>query len=922
MSTAIVKITPLSGCRQEDSQPRCYLLEIDQARILLDCGASPDSFSVDHLEGLFGKGARPIDLILLSHGDMEHCGGLPHVLARLAEGSSTCAVLATVPVHHLGIVAMYDAYQSFEQAHGHAPPSTTLDQIDSAFDRITMLRYLQPFTCMTGNAAGIHVTPIAAGHSLGGAMWRIRKHSEEIYYAIDFNHRKDMHIDGAALDVIQRRPSLFIGDAQGALDVVPGRRDRDMALVEHVHATTKAGGSLLLPTDSAARVLELLQVLEAHSRAAASSSSDAKPFQIVLASHQSRRVIDLARGMLEWLSPSLAKVFEIDRSNPFDFQHVRICHTVEQVTAIDGPKVILASMGSLETGMSRILLASIAAHPASSIVVTSKGANKGTLTERILTASRGLQITIKHFERVPLVGDELDMFREEEREAAEAVAAEKAFTRLQRQREDRDSDEDEEDEAENEGALTSDSVGASAGGSSQQSSFTNSKGRAVADGAMQQPDGSMPSAGGGGPPTAASLAAARIEREQDMINSAAALKHVFWTDYRRDWYVDGASLTAQLPLLAPNSPFYPLPPPDALMDVNGVPVRHQVFPPKSGAGRAKRLIADAYGEAIDIDDFVIDSYSFSGPLSDDAMRTDGGSGPAGSGKAAPPLPADGFGPPLRPQAVTSTGGAVPAGQVPTKWIPVESQVKVVCGKKSIDFSAISDGRSLKTIYSRIQARKLVLVGGSPDATEYLYNHFKLNRASSSSQQQASSTAIEVLAPHLGETLIVSSAHNVVQAVLGEKLLAQLKISFVGEYELSWICATALGRRHAEADTMMCIDEGAKAEGGDASGTTPAGAFGRTASTMITIESEDTMQDATNPILVGNVRFGELRKALQKAVSGPIAFVDGDLIVGRGGERVAIRRDSQTGRLTIEGAISSDYYAIRRLLYSYNAAFLH
>ena len=44
---------------------------------------------------------------------------------------------------------------------------------------------------LQGKCQGIVVTPFAAGHSIGGTMWKIRKDSENIIYTVDYNHRKE-----------------------------------------------------------------------------------------------------------------------------------------------------------------------------------------------------------------------------------------------------------------------------------------------------------------------------------------------------------------------------------------------------------------------------------------------------------------------------------------------------------------------------------------------------------------------------------------------------------------------------------------------------------------------------------------------------------------------------------------------------------
>lgn len=47
--SSFVKFTPISGARED--APRCYLLEIDQAKILLDCGCD-EELNVEYLSSL------------------------------------------------------------------------------------------------------------------------------------------------------------------------------------------------------------------------------------------------------------------------------------------------------------------------------------------------------------------------------------------------------------------------------------------------------------------------------------------------------------------------------------------------------------------------------------------------------------------------------------------------------------------------------------------------------------------------------------------------------------------------------------------------------------------------------------------------------------------------------------------------------
>ncbi len=45
---------------------------------------------------------------------------------------------------------------------------------------------------IVGNGQGLTITPLPAGHMIGGAIWKISKEGEEeIVYAVDYNHKKE-----------------------------------------------------------------------------------------------------------------------------------------------------------------------------------------------------------------------------------------------------------------------------------------------------------------------------------------------------------------------------------------------------------------------------------------------------------------------------------------------------------------------------------------------------------------------------------------------------------------------------------------------------------------------------------------------------------------------------------------------------------
>lgn len=94
-------------------------------------------------------------------------------------------IYSTIPVYKMGQMFMYDFFQSKEQSEDFGLFS--LDDIDAAFDLFHQLKYSQTIQL----PQGITISPFAAGHTVGGTIWKIRKETEEIVYAVDTNHKPE-----------------------------------------------------------------------------------------------------------------------------------------------------------------------------------------------------------------------------------------------------------------------------------------------------------------------------------------------------------------------------------------------------------------------------------------------------------------------------------------------------------------------------------------------------------------------------------------------------------------------------------------------------------------------------------------------------------------------------------------------------------
>ena len=121
------------------------------------------------------------------------------------------------------------------------------------FDFSTLSLCLLIPIVFAGKGQGLVITPLPAGHMLGGTVWTIVKDGEEdIINVVDYNHKKDRHLNGCELEKIQR-PSLLITDAYNTRYRQLRRRTRHEQLMTNILQTLRGGRNVLVAVDTAGR---------------------------------------------------------------------------------------------------------------------------------------------------------------------------------------------------------------------------------------------------------------------------------------------------------------------------------------------------------------------------------------------------------------------------------------------------------------------------------------------------------------------------------------------------------------------------------------------------------------------------------------------------------------------------------------------
>lgn len=393
-----------------DDGPLCYLLLVDEFRFLLDCGWD-ENCNLAHMKEL-KKHIHQVDAVLLTYPDMQHLGALPYVVGKLG---LNCPIYATIPTYKMGQMFMYDYFQSRHNTEDFELFS--LDDVDSAFDRLIQLKYSQTVS-LKGKGHGLTITPLPAGHMIGGTIWRITKDDEEdIVYAVDFNHKKERHLNGCSLESLDR-PSLLITDAYNATYQQPRRRLRDEQLLTNILQTMRNDGNCLVVVDTAGRVLELAHLLD---QLWHNEDSGLIAYSLALLNNVSYNVVEFAKSLVEWMSDKIMRSFEDKRNNPFQFRHVQLCHNLAELEKVPEPKVVLSSVADMECGFSRDLFIQWSKFKKNCIILTNR-TTPGTLTQKLIDNPNFTFVNIEVRQRVRLEGAELEDRLKQDREKAEEDA--------------------------------------------------------------------------------------------------------------------------------------------------------------------------------------------------------------------------------------------------------------------------------------------------------------------------------------------------------------------------------------------------------------------------------------------------------------------------------------------------------------------
>ncbi|KAF5986219.1 Cleavage factor two 2 [Fusarium coicis] len=948
---------PLQGALS-DSPASQSLLELDGGvKVLVDLGWD-ETFDVEKLKEI-EKQVTTLSLILVTHATASHLAAYAHCCKNIPQ-FTRIPVYATRPVIDLGRTLIQDLYTSSPAAATTIPQSSltqsaysltqtattaqnlllqspTNEEIARYFSLIQPLKYSQPHQPLPSPFSpplnGLTITAYNSGHTLGGTIWHIQHGLESIVYAVDWNQARENVFAGAAwlggaggggAEVIEqlRKPTALICSSRGAdrNAQTGGRAKRDEQLVDTIKACVTRGGTVLIPVDSSARVLELSYLLEHAWRTdAASDNGVLKTAKLYLAGRNMSSTMRYARSMLEWMDDSIVQEFEafaegqrkVNGANdkkeggPFDFKYLRLLERKAQIARLlsQSPdnvstegRVILASDSSIEWGFSKDLIKGLARDSRNLVILTDKpGLSKTdkpsiarTLWDWWKERKDGVSVeqTAKgeNLEFVYAGGRELEI-REAQRHALEGdeLALYQQWLATQRQ------------------LQATQQSGGAAGLEATADVVDDASSESSSD--SEDEDGEQQ-----GKALNVSTAIAQAGRknvvlkDEDLgINVLIKKKGVYDFDSRGK---KGRERTFPIAIRRKRQDDFGelIRPEDYL--------RAEEKEEEGQDNTSMEAADDKLGKKRRWDDFA---KTVTGAKRQQGMR-------AGSadGEEAAAGDHDGF-VPDELDSVEDIETEEPTG--PCKLTYQTETVQTNMRIAFVDFSGLHDKRSLNMLIPLIQPRKLILVGGERDETLSLAEDCRRALGGDNGNADTGSErSVDVYTPEVGVVVDASVDTNAWVVKLADPLVRKIKWQNVRGLGIVTITGQLLATHLNEA---AAADEDAankrqKTEEASSTTLTNMAADIPSATPVLDVLPANlisAVRSAAQPLHVGDLRLADLRRAMQSAGHAAEFRGEGTLVVDG---TVAVRKTS-AGRVEVESvgmptARRSTFYEVRKMIY--------
>ncbi|MGD9410030.1 MAG: MBL fold metallo-hydrolase [Thiohalocapsa sp.] len=336
----------------------CHLVQARGLRILVDCGLFQGGREIDEENAAeFGFDPKSIDILLLTHAHLDHCGRIPLLVRRGFQGE----IIATAATRELARVVLLDAAHLQEEeaerrsrkAHrrGNRGPTPLYGELD-ALNAMDLFGRTAHYDSPLVLGEGVTATFADAGHILGSACIRLAVEDGGASRAVIFSG--DLGNKGRP---ILRDPATLEHAATVVMETTYGNRDHKplepsiRELYTAINDTLERGGNAIVPTFALERAQEVLYYL----REGVEQGLLPRTLPVYLDSPMAISATDIFRHHPECYDAEARALFERG-DDPFALPGLRFTRETADSMALNrltGGAVIMAGSGMCTGGRVR-----------------------------------------------------------------------------------------------------------------------------------------------------------------------------------------------------------------------------------------------------------------------------------------------------------------------------------------------------------------------------------------------------------------------------------------------------------------------------------------------------------------------------------------------------------------------------------------
>ena len=331
-----------------------HLLEVNGARILLDCGLFQGKREESYRRNLtFQHDPRKVDAVILSHAHIDHCGNLPNLVRQGFHGP----IYATRPTADLGPVMLLDSGHIQEadadfvnkrksrQGDGAVQPLYTQADALETVGLFVGMDYAKEFEA----GPGVRAQFIEAGHILGSAAIALDLEEGGRKFRLWFSG------DIGRFKLPLLRDPVLPSDFDFLLmECTYGDRPHDdpenayIRFRDAVVRTVARGGKVIIPAFAVGRTQELVYDLNRMM-----TKGEVPMVPVYVDSPLAVNASDVFRRHPESIDQETRKFVEEARHPALDFKMLTYTRSVEESKALNerrDPMVIISASGMAENG--------------------------------------------------------------------------------------------------------------------------------------------------------------------------------------------------------------------------------------------------------------------------------------------------------------------------------------------------------------------------------------------------------------------------------------------------------------------------------------------------------------------------------------------------------------------------------------------